>query len=59
MMQVVLYSKIVCIGLTSLIMIGDLQELCGSHPGGGHQQQDQDTAEHILRGKGAAIYLRF
>ena len=59
MMQVVLQSKIGCIILTSLVVIGDLQELCGSHPGGGHQQQDQDTTAHLLQGKGAAIYLLF
>ena len=40
-------------------MIGDLQELCGSHPGGGHQEQDQNTTAHLLQGKRAAIHLIF
>ena len=34
-------------------VVRGFQELCGSHPGGGHQEQNQYSIEHFLEGKGA------
>ena len=50
-----LHIMISCIAFHLLRMIDGFQELCGSNPGGSHQDDDQYTSANFFGGEGAAI----